>query len=48
MDAHCLFTRHWDTNIVKQWKQTNNEMAVLTSYLSDVQGMYIYMNIIIL
>lgn len=38
MDAHCLFVRHWDTNIVSQWRQTGNEMAVLSSYLTDVQG----------
>jgi hypothetical protein len=29
MDAHCLFVRHWDTSIIKQWKMTGNEMAVL-------------------
>lgn len=30
MDAHCSFVRHWDTLIIKQWKSTQNEMAVLT------------------
>jgi hypothetical protein len=29
MDAHCLFVRHWDTSIIKQWRETKNEMAVL-------------------
>ena len=38
MDAHCLFVRHWDTFIIKQFKSTHNEMAVLTSYLTDIQG----------
>jgi hypothetical protein len=38
MDAHCHFARHWDTNIIKQWRQTGNEMAVLSSYLTDFQG----------
>eukprot|EP01037_Dinobryon_pediforme_P030057 gene30057-33972_t len=38
MDAHCLFVRHWDTLIINQWSSTHNEMAVLSSYLSDVQG----------
>lgn len=38
MDAHCQFVKHWDTLLVKQWRETNNEMAVLSSYLSDVQG----------
>jgi len=37
MDAHCLFVRHWDTKIVSQWRLTGNEMAVLSSYLTDVQ-----------
>lgn len=38
MDAHCLFVRHWDTQIINQWRLTSNEMAVLSSYLTDVQG----------
>ena len=38
MDAHCLFVRHWDTSIISQWSQTKNEMAVLSSYLTDIQG----------
>jgi hypothetical protein len=29
MDAHCLFVRHWDSKIIKQFKSTKNEMAVL-------------------
>jgi hypothetical protein len=38
MDAHCLFINHWDTLIIDQWKSTGNEMAVLSSYLTDIQG----------
>jgi [Skp1-protein]-hydroxyproline N-acetylglucosaminyltransferase len=38
LDAHCLFVRHWDTSIVDQWKSAKNEMAVLSTYLTDVQG----------
>jgi len=38
MDAHCTFVKHWDTQIKDQWRQTHNEMAVLSSYLSDVQN----------
>ncbi len=38
MDAHCLFVRHWDKFIIQQYYQTNNEMAVLSSYLTDIQG----------
>jgi len=37
LDAHCLFVRHWDSLIIKQWQDTKNEMAVLSSYLTDVQ-----------
>jgi len=40
MDAHCLFVRHWDTLLIDQWRRTNNEKAVLTSYLTDVQGSF--------
>jgi hypothetical protein len=38
MDAHCKFVRHWDSLIINQFKSTGNEMAVLSSYLTDVQG----------
>ncbi len=38
MDAHCLFANHWDVNIITQWKSTHNEMAVLSSYMTDIQG----------
>jgi hypothetical protein len=38
MDAHCLFINHWDTKLIGQWRATRNEMAVLSSYLTDVQG----------
>ncbi len=39
-DAHMEFINYWDTNLINQWKATNNEMAVLTSTLSDVQNHY--------
>lgn len=29
LDAHCLFVNRWDTNLIAQWKNTKNEMAVL-------------------
>lgn len=38
MDAHCVFVNHWDTLLIAQWQSTRNEMAVLTSYLTDLQG----------
>jgi len=36
IDSHVRFTEHWDTDIVGQWKSANNEMAVLSTYLSDI------------
>eukprot|EP01031_Cornospumella_fuschlensis_P035407 gene35407-42917_t len=38
LDAHCQFVRNWDESLIAQWRSTRNEMAVLSSYLSDVQG----------
>jgi len=38
IDAHCQFVNHWDTLIINQWRSTKNEMAVLSSYLTDTQG----------
>jgi [Skp1-protein]-hydroxyproline N-acetylglucosaminyltransferase len=37
-DAHVSFTQNWDSDIVSQLEATHNEMAVLTTYLTDVQG----------
>jgi hypothetical protein len=37
-DAHVSFTQDWDVDIVSQIESTHNEMAVLTTYLTDVQG----------
>lgn len=36
LDSHVRFIKHWDTDIISQWKSTKNEMAVLTVYLSDL------------
>jgi hypothetical protein len=35
-DAHVDFILDWDTKIISDWKHAKNEMAVLTTYLSDV------------
>jgi hypothetical protein len=32
------YTLHWDVDIIEQMEATHNEMAVLTTYLTDVQG----------
>jgi len=38
VDAHVSFVQDWDEDVVQQWKSAQNEMAILTVYLSDVQG----------
>ena len=37
-DAHVTYTVNWDSDIIEQLESTQNEMAVLTTYLTDVQG----------
>uniref|UniRef100_A0A7S1D8Q1 Uncharacterized protein n=1 Tax=Cyclophora tenuis TaxID=216820 RepID=A0A7S1D8Q1_CYCTE len=37
-DAHVTWTQDWDADIIQQMEDTRNEMAVLTTYLTDVQG----------
>lgn len=37
-DAHVSFTQNWDSDIISQMESTHNDMAVLTTYLTDVQG----------
>ena len=37
-DAHVTYTQDWDVDIISQLEVTHNEMAVLTTYLTDVQG----------
>jgi [Skp1-protein]-hydroxyproline N-acetylglucosaminyltransferase len=38
IDSHVRFIHYWDTDIIAQWKSANNEMAVLSTYLSDIIG----------
>ncbi len=38
LDAHCWFVRHWDSSIIRQFYSAHNEMAVLSTYLTDIQG----------
>lgn len=38
IDAHVTFVQDWDTDIVGQFTSVKNEMAVLTTYLSDIEG----------
>lgn len=37
-DAHVSFTQDWDVDIIEQLEATKDEMAVLTTYLTDVVG----------
>lgn len=37
-DAHVTFTTNWDSDIIEQMESTHNDMAVLSTYLTDVQG----------
>lgn len=37
-DAHVSFTTGWDKDIIQQLEATHNDMAVLSTYLTDVQG----------
>jgi Glycosyltransferase (GlcNAc). len=37
-DAHVTFTQDWDDDIIEQLEATKDEMAVLTTYLTDVVG----------
>lgn len=37
-DAHITFVQDWDKDIINQLESTKNEMAVLSTYLSDVKG----------
>ena len=37
-DAHVSFVNNWDAEIIAQWHQANNEMPVLSTYLSGTDG----------
>lgn len=38
VDAHVTFVKNWDTDIIQQMESTNNEMAVISTYLTDIEG----------
>lgn len=38
IDSHTTFVRSWDASIIEQMENTGNEMAVLTTYLTDASG----------
>jgi [Skp1-protein]-hydroxyproline N-acetylglucosaminyltransferase len=37
LDAHVQFIKDWDLLMISQFHETKNEMAVLSTYLTDVQ-----------
>lgn len=37
-DAHVSFTQNWDTDIIHQLEATHDDMAVLSTYLTDIEG----------
>ena len=38
VDAHVRFVQQWDSDVIEQWKSAHNEMAVLTTYMLDLNG----------
>jgi hypothetical protein len=36
IDAHSMFVQDWDVKVMKQWMDTSNEYAVLTTYIKDI------------
>jgi len=38
VDSHVRFTQDWDSYLVQHWKNAKNEYAVLSTYLSDING----------
>lgn len=37
-DAHITYVQGWDDGMISQMEATGNEMAVISTYLTDVQG----------
>ena len=35
-DSHMLFAREWDSELVSMWRRTENENAVLSTYVHDL------------
>uniref|UniRef100_A0A7S2RH17 Uncharacterized protein n=2 Tax=Rhizochromulina marina TaxID=1034831 RepID=A0A7S2RH17_9STRA len=38
VDAHVTFVKDWETLMIHQFKETRNDYAVLSTYLTDVQN----------
>lgn len=38
IDSHVSFVQDWDVDIIHQFENTNNDMAVISTYLDDSSG----------
>lgn len=38
VDSHVRFSQNYDTDLIQQWQSAHNEMAVLSTYLLDLNG----------
>jgi len=36
IDSHVRFVSNWDEDIIDQWNSTGNEMAVISTYMTDI------------
>jgi len=37
-DAHVTYTQDWDVDVIEQQEATGDDMAVLSTYLTDIEG----------
>lgn len=38
VDAHVQFINNWDELLIQQWETAHNEYAIISTYLTDLQG----------
>jgi len=36
VDSHVRFVANWDEDLIQQWISTGNEMAVISTYMTDI------------
>ena len=36
VDSHVRFVANWDEDLIQQWASTENEMAVISTYMTDI------------
>jgi Glycosyltransferase (GlcNAc) len=42
IDSHSIFTSSWDTMIIHEWKQIQNEFGILTNVPHSIDEQYLY------